>query len=277
LDAASNWGDFSGRAVLVTGGTKGIGLATGIAFGRRAADVTLTHKWHSSDSQAVRSSFLEVGAPEPNIIEADASQDEGVRVVLTAIRKKHHSLHTFISNVAVAPVVRSFEEYSRRDFARCIDYSVWPIVSHVQAIKEIFGTYPRYVVAMSSEGSESYGVNYDVMAATKAALETLCKYMNFQLRDYGTRVNVLRTRFTRTDSLRDMFGDEFESFVDEFAPGLFTDAAEVGEAAVGLCCGLMDAVGGQIVTVDHGANIFDNLSRLYEERDRLSVALRKKP
>jgi enoyl-[acyl-carrier-protein] reductase (NADH) len=101
--------------------------------------------------------------------------------------------------------------------------------------------------------------------------------MNFQLRDYGTRVNVLRTRFTRTDSLRDMFGDEFESFVDEFAPGLFTDAAEVGEAAVGLCCGLMDAVGGQIVTVDHGANIFDNLSRLYEERDRLSVALRKKP
>lgn len=263
-----NWNDFSGRAVLVTGGTKGIGLATGIAFGRRGADVTLTHKWGSADVEAIRAEFRKAGASQPNLVEADASQDEGIYTVLAAIRTHHQSLYAFISNVAVAPVVRGFEEYSRRDLARCVDYSVWPLVSHVQGINQVFGTYPRYVIAMSSEGADSYGVNYDIMAATKAALETLCKYMNFRLRDHGTRVNVLRTRFSRTDSLRDMFGMEFEAFVDTHAPGLFTEAIDVGEAAVGLCCGLMDAVGGQVITVDRGASFFDNFSRLFEQRDR---------
>lgn len=236
----------------------------------------LTHKWNSTNVQAIYTKFREVGAPEPSIIEADASRDEDAHAALTTIRKKHSSIYAFISNVAVAPVIRTFADYSHRDFARCIDYSLWPIVSHVQLIKKILGAYPKYVVAMSSEGSESYGVNYDFMAATKSALETLCRYMNLRLRDCGTRVNILRTRFTRTDSMRDMFGDEFGTFVDKYAPGLFTAADEVGEAAVGLCCGLMDAVGGQTITVDRGANFFDNFSRLYDERDRLSGALRNK-
>jgi enoyl-[acyl-carrier-protein] reductase (NADH) len=113
--------------------------------------------------------------------------------VIAGIRERHESLHAFISNVAFAPGVQSVEDYSRRGLATATEYSVWPIVSHTRAIKEIFGSYPRYVVAMSSEGADFYHVTYDIVAATKAMLKALCKYMNQRLREQGSRVNVLRT------------------------------------------------------------------------------------
>ena len=49
--------DFENKAVLITGGTAGIGLATGLAFGRLGAQVYLTHRWGSADNDEVRAKF----------------------------------------------------------------------------------------------------------------------------------------------------------------------------------------------------------------------------
>ena len=48
--------DFTGKAVLITGGTKGIGLATGLAFARHGAHLYLTHRWSSADEDEVGAS-----------------------------------------------------------------------------------------------------------------------------------------------------------------------------------------------------------------------------
>ena len=46
--------DFHGKCVLITGGTMGIGLATGLAFARQGACPVLTYKWGTADEVGLR-------------------------------------------------------------------------------------------------------------------------------------------------------------------------------------------------------------------------------
>jgi NAD(P)-dependent dehydrogenase (short-subunit alcohol dehydrogenase family) len=261
------WNDFRGKAVLVTGGTRGIGLATGLALGRRGASVTLTHKWGSADEDAIRRAFSEAGAPEPVVVQADAREDADVRDVLSTIRQRHDRLDVLVSNVAFGGVVHSVDDYAKRTLQTSIDYSAWPLVSHTLAARAIFGRAPRYVIGVSSEGTESMHVGYDIVAAAKAVLDTLCRYLHYRLRDSGTIVNVIRTRFVDTESLAATFGEEFAPFVRRFEPDVLTAPDTVAEAIVGVCSGLMDGLGGQVLTVDGGAGLYENFSRLFDERE----------
>ena len=51
--------DWRGEAVLVTGGTRGIGLATGLLFAKAGAHVYLTHRWGSVPANEIAKLFAE--------------------------------------------------------------------------------------------------------------------------------------------------------------------------------------------------------------------------
>ena len=257
---------LDGRVVLITGGTMGIGLAVGLAYAAAGASVVLTHRWGSADEAEVRARFEAIGAKEPLILEADVSRDEDTEQLLEQIAAYHAGVDVLVSNVAVALRVSSLDDYSRRGLSQSIDFSAWPMFSYTQAIGERFGSYPRYVIGMSSDGPDGFFQNYDFVAMSKAVLETMCRYMNFRLFDEGTTVNVIRSRLVRTDSFDATFGGEFHEYLEALGgfEDCYTTPEDIGKVALGLGSGLMDAVGGQVIMVDKGFEFFDNLMGIGE-------------
>lgn len=257
--------DLRGKAVLITGGTKGIGLATGLAFAAQGAAVTLTNKWGSADEDDIRARFAELGAPEPMIVSADVREDEDTDDLLTLMKERHDSIEVFVSGAAFAQTVDGVDAYSRRGFVQSIEYSVWPTAEYPRRIKAAFGHYPRYVVALSSNGADSRLKNYDLVAACKSSLETLCRYMAARLIDEDVRVNVVRTLFVDTESFSATMGEDCAPFFRTLRPDLLIPLEDTAKAVLALASGMMDGVTGQTLMVDRGGEFSDNLMGLFEE------------
>ena len=264
--------EYRDKAVLVTGGTKGIGLATGLAFGREGAHVFLTHRWGSADEDEVRALFAAAGATEPVILEADASVDEDTVRLMARIREEHETLEVLISNVCVVQIGKGLESWSKRALFKSLGYSSWPLVAYLQQAKKTFGAYPRYVVGTSSDGSDVYYEGYEYVAISKAVMETFCRYLTKHLEGEDIRINMVRTRNVITESALAVHGEDYPEFVRKFGgDGHFISTEQVGDAILALCSGLLDAMAGQILNVDKGGPFSDTLMTLYRRRDEFGL------
>ena len=257
--------DFAGRAVVVTGGTRGLGKAIGLEFARCGATAFLTHRWGSADEDALRTEFVRAGLAAPEIVESDASEGDAARDLMRRVGERGAPLAAVISNVAFAKTVGSMDDLKRSSLELSLRYSAWPLVDLLQAAKSTLGAYPRYALAISTDGGATCHPGYDLVGAAKAVLETLCRYLALRLKAEDVRVNALRCGPLDTASLRATFGEALpHSLTATTGHGrdLLLDPHVIGRACVALCSGLMDGVTGQVLTVDEGWSLVSPVTYL---------------
>lgn len=255
-------GGLEGAVVLITGGTRGLGKAMGIEFSHAGARVYLTHRWSSVDESELAAEFEALGLAAPRVVESDAGDPEATRELMAALKAETGRLDVVISNVAFAKVTRELGDLRRNAFELSLRYSAWPVVDLVQAAHEAFGRYPRYVIGVSSGGGELCFDGYDLAGASKAVLETLCRYLACRLKRHGVRVNAVRPGLLDTESARVTFGDETIEAVQERAGAFLLDPRRVARVCVALCSGYMDAVTGQVIVADEGWSLVSPIAYL---------------
>ena len=260
--------DLSGKSVLITGGTKGIGLASALKLAKAGAATYLTYKWGSADLDEITADFKKEGAAKaPVFIEADVSIAEDTQMVMDTIKEKEDKLDIFVSNVGFAQSPKSLEDYKKRSLYKTLDYSTWPLVDYTQKAKKTFGSYPEKILAISSDGPDHFYQGYDYVAASKSLLEFLSKYMSVHLYNegQGSTVNVIRFGTVKTESFNLIFGEEFFEFMakEGIEESMFLTPAECADSVFAMCSGLMNAMNGQIINVDYGFPYQDNSMMRY--------------
>lgn len=264
--------DFRGKTVLVTGGTKGIGRAIGLAFGTLGARCVLTHKWGTATDDEVNGAFAAAGAPVPRIVRADVSSDDDTRALFEQLRDTGTTLEALVSNVSFSFVTNAVDDYRKRSLMKSLEYSAWPMVSYANAAVTYLGRAPRYVVGISSPGPDAFHAGYDFAASAKSVMEVLARYTSDRMHGLDTRINIVRPGGVFTESLDSTFGDRFKEFALRLSePDHYFTGEEIAGTIVALCSGWMDGVQGQVISIDRGTRFFDGTQRLFEHRERYGV------
>jgi 3-oxoacyl-[acyl-carrier protein] reductase len=90
--------DLSGRTVLVTGGSRGIGRAACLGFAHAGADVVVHYRSRAADAESVAGEVRALGR-RAETVQADVRRSEEVRRMLAA----QEELHVLFNNAGVYP------------------------------------------------------------------------------------------------------------------------------------------------------------------------------
>jgi enoyl-[acyl-carrier-protein] reductase (NADH) len=113
------------------------------------------------------------------------------------------------------------------------------------------------IFAMTSSGSSRIIPQYGPVSAAKAALESHCRQLAYELAPRGITVNALRGGVTDTPALRKIPGSDalIRGAVARNPSGRLTTPEDVAAATVALCSPDTYWVTGNVINVDGGEEI----------------------
>ena len=117
--------NLENKIALVTGGTKGIGAATAIAFAKAGADVAINGRFDDADAQATRQEIQKLGRRCEIIVADCAKPDDAKRCVEEAVQKLG-ALDVLVHS-AGGPVNGKLAELSSEDWYGAFDIHVHAI------------------------------------------------------------------------------------------------------------------------------------------------------
>ncbi|MEM8960939.1 MAG: SDR family oxidoreductase [Acidobacteriota bacterium] len=249
-------GFLTGKIVLITGGSRGIGRAIALRLARETPEhVVITYCTQIEAAREVVAALESLGVAA-SATRVDVARPELLDALFDEIRARFGRLDVFVSNAARA-TFRPVEELSLRGWQRTQDINTRAFLLAGRAAAELMRERGGRIVALSSLGGSSVAPDYAALGAAKAAVESLARYMAVEYAPLGINVNVVCGGLVDTESVQSH--PEYEALrakvIARTPAGRLGRPEDIAGAVAMLCGPDSEWIRGQTIVVDGGFSI----------------------
>lgn len=243
---------LAGKIAVVTGASRGIGLATAQTFAQAGASVVLMGRSleHLEEACAtIRKHHLDA---DVSAIACDVAQPQSVQTAFQAVFKAHKRLHALVANAGVlddALIGMVTQDQIERTFAvntfgtiHCAQY----------ASRLIARSGGGSIINLSSIIGRTGNVGQTVYAGSKSAVIGITQSLAKELAPQAIRVNAIAPGFIDTDMARSIPPEKFEERLASIKMKRIGTPEDVANVALFLASDLSSYVTGQVIGVDGG-------------------------
>jgi enoyl-[acyl-carrier protein] reductase III len=241
---------FDGASVLVTGGSRGIGKAIALRFAELGAKrVAIGYLRNDTAAEQTAEELRGLGA-EPVLLRGNISSER----VLAEV-ESGGPWNVLVHNAATGVIRPALETEDK--------HWDWTLGANARALLSLARvaapTMPEgsSIVAISSLGSTHVLENYVLVGTSKAALESLVRYLAVELAPRGIRVNAVSGGVVETGAL-DHFPNKEQMIASaqkRTPAGRMVEPEDIANAVVFLSSEEADMIRGQTVIVDGGYSL----------------------
>ncbi|WP_405454133.1 glucose 1-dehydrogenase [Streptomyces achromogenes] len=238
---------FTGKTVLITGGTSGMGLATAHRLIAEGAHVVVTGRTRARVDAAAR----QLG-PNASGVVADAADLGAVDALMETVRARHGRLDSLFANAGTGTFL-PFEDITEPDFDHSVDVNLKGVFFTVQKALPLLADGGSIVINASWTLHQGNSV-LTLYSATKAAVHNLARTLAAALGPRGIRVNSISPGYIDTPMYpyAALSTTEAKALTGRIVAGRFGRPEEIAAAVAFLASSDASYVNGQDLVIDGG-------------------------
>jgi 3-oxoacyl-[acyl-carrier protein] reductase len=177
------------RAVVITGGTKGVGRAAAVHLATLGYNLALSYSSDDSAAEDTRAAVRAAGG-DCVTVKGDGSRRESVEELFRQAGDRFGEIYAVMANAGIENVVSPFAEMVEEDMHRVVDTNFKGTFFTLQQAARSVAAGGR-VIATASTIASYPPPGSGVYAATKAAVRLMVEVLSLELGPRGITVNSL--------------------------------------------------------------------------------------